>query len=86
MSDATLYQVQSSPKPLSSSAIAADQGSAHIGACSPCVGPRARVVPVLRVWDPARPTRPLTDATELAVSAILEQPYDTGVFHPVAFK
>jgi hypothetical protein len=27
--------------------------------------------PVLRVWDPARPTRLLTDASELAVSAIL---------------
>jgi hypothetical protein len=42
--------------------------------------------PVLRVWDPARPTRLLTDASELAVSAILEQPDDTGVFHPVAFE
>jgi hypothetical protein len=28
--------------------------------------------PVLRVWDPARPTRLLTDASELAVSAILD--------------
>ncbi len=34
--------------------------------------------PVLRVWDPARPTRLLTDASELAGSAILEQPDDTG--------
>jgi hypothetical protein len=34
--------------------------------------------PVMRVWDPARPTRLLTDASELAVSAILEQPDDTG--------
>ena len=42
--------------------------------------------PVLRVWDPARPTRLLTDASELAVSAILEQPDDAGVFHPVAFE
>ena len=42
--------------------------------------------PVLRVWDPARPTRLLTDASELAVSAILEQPDDTGAFHPVAFE
>jgi len=42
--------------------------------------------PVLRVWDPARPTRLLTDASELAISAILEQPDDTGVFHHVAFE
>ena len=42
--------------------------------------------PVLRVWDPARPTRLLTDASELAVSAILEQPDDAGEFHPVAFE
>ena len=34
--------------------------------------------PVLRVWDPARPMRLLTDASELAVSAILEQPDNTG--------
>ena len=42
--------------------------------------------PLLRVWDPARPTRLLTDASELAVSAILEQPDDAGEFHPVAFE
>ena len=42
--------------------------------------------PVLRVWDPARPTRLLTDASELAVSAILEQPDDTGAYHPIAFE
>ena len=42
--------------------------------------------PVLRVWDPARPTRLITDASELAVSAILEQPDDLGAFHPVAFE
>ena len=42
--------------------------------------------PVLRVWDPARPTRLITDASELAVSAILEQPDDAGAFHPVAFE
>ena len=42
--------------------------------------------PVLRVWDPARPTRLLTDASELAVSSILEQPDDAGAFHPVAFE
>jgi hypothetical protein len=39
---------------------------------------------VLRVWDPVRPTRLLTDASELAVSAILEQLDDAGAFHPVA--
>ncbi len=42
--------------------------------------------PVLRVWDPARPTRLFTDASELAVSAILEQPNDAGEFHPIAFE
>ena len=42
--------------------------------------------PVLRVWDPARPTRRLTDASELAISVILEQPDDAGQFHPVAFE
>ena len=41
--------------------------------------------PVLRVWDPARPTRLITDASELAVSAILEQPDDAGAWHPVAY-
>ena len=38
------------------------------------------------VWDPARPTRLLTDSSELAVSAILEQPDDTGAYHPIAFE
>ena len=42
--------------------------------------------PVLQVWDPARPTRLLTDASELAVSAIVEQPDDAGEFHSAAFK
>ena len=42
--------------------------------------------PVLSMWDPERLTHLLTDASELAVSAILEQPDDTGLFHPVAFK
>jgi hypothetical protein len=42
--------------------------------------------PMLRVWDPARPTRLLTDASELTMSAILEQPDDSGAFHPVAFE
>ncbi len=31
-------------------------------------------------------TRLLIDASELAVSAILEQPDDTGAYHPVAFE
>ena len=42
--------------------------------------------PVLRVWDGARATRLVTDASELAVSAILEQPDDAGAWHPVAFE
>ena len=42
--------------------------------------------PALRVWGPARPTRLLTDALELAVSATMEQPDDAGAFHPVAFE
>jgi hypothetical protein len=42
--------------------------------------------PVLRVWDPAQPTRLLTDASELALSAIPEQPDDSGAFHRVAFE
>ena len=33
-----------------------------------------------------RPTRLLTDASQLAVSAILEQPDDAGVYHPVAIE
>ena len=44
---------------------------------------------VLLVWDSAasaRPTSLLTDASELVVSAILEQPNDNGAFHPVAFE
>ncbi len=39
--------------------------------------------PVLQVWGPALPTCLLTDT---AVSAILEQPDDTGAYHPVAFE
>ena len=42
--------------------------------------------PVLRVWDPTRPTRLTTDASELAVSGILEQPDDDGAFHPIAYE
>ncbi len=40
--------------------------------------------PVLRVWDPGLPTRLTTDASELAVSGILEQPDSSGAFHPIA--
>ena len=40
---------------------------------------------VLHVRDPAQPTHLLTDASELAVSAILEQPNDAGALQPVAF-
>jgi hypothetical protein len=42
--------------------------------------------PVLHIWDQARPTRLLTDALELAVSAILKHPDDAGAFCPVAFE
>ena len=41
---------------------------------------------VLCVKEPGRPTRLLTEASELAVSAILEQPDYAGAFHPVAFE
>ena len=40
-------------------------------------------VPVLRVRNPARPTRLITDASELAVSVILERPDDVGAWRPV---
>jgi len=42
--------------------------------------------PVLRVWDSSRATRLITDASELAVGSILEQPDDQGAWHPVAFE
>ena len=42
--------------------------------------------PVLRVWDPGLPTRLTTDASELAVSGILEQPDSSGAFHPIAYE
>jgi hypothetical protein len=42
--------------------------------------------PVLLVWDPARPTRLVTDASELAGSGILEQQDDRRVYHPVAYE
>jgi hypothetical protein len=38
------------------------------------------------VWDPALPTRLLTDASDLAVSVILEQSDDAGAFHPIALE
>ena len=41
---------------------------------------------VLRVWDPARLRRLLAYASKLVMSAILEQPDDSGHFHPVAFE
>ena len=44
------------------------------------------MAPVLRVWDNSRPSRLITDGSELAVCAILEQPDAAGVFHPVAFE
>ena len=42
--------------------------------------------PVLRVWESARPTRLITDASELAIGVILEQLDDHGDWHPVAFE
>ena len=42
-----------------------------------------RLVPV---WMTRLPTRSLTDAAELAVSTIMEQPDDSGAFHPAAFE
>ena len=47
--------------------------------------PALTLAQVLCVWDPVRLTCLLTDALELGCS-ILEQPYDAGEFHPVAFK
>ncbi len=37
--------------------------------------------PILRVWNPGLPTRLTTDATELAVSGILEQPDPSDAFY-----
>ncbi|MFN9908652.1 MAG: RNase H-like domain-containing protein, partial [bacterium] len=42
--------------------------------------------PVLRVWDPGLPTRLTTDASELVVLGILEQPDPSGAFHPIAYE
>ena len=42
--------------------------------------------PVLRVWDSSRATRLITDASELTVGSILEQPDYQGAGHPVAFE
>ena len=40
---------------------------------------------VLWLWDPARPTRLTTDASEVATSAVLEQLVDCS-WHPIAFE
>ena len=42
--------------------------------------------PVLQLWTPGRRTRLITDASELAVSAILEQADSSGTFRPVAYE
>ena len=42
--------------------------------------------PLPSLWDTSRPTHLTTDASELAVSGILEQPDDQGSFHPIAFE
>ena len=36
--------------------------------------------------EPGAAARPLIDASELAVSVVLEQPDDAGAFHPVEFE
>ena len=41
--------------------------------------------PVLRHFDPQRPIRVETDASDMARAAILSQPDDQGIYHPVAF-
>ena len=41
---------------------------------------------MLRVWDPALPTKLPAGASELAVSAILEQPDDASAFYAVALS
>ncbi len=42
--------------------------------------------PVLRTFDPARRTVLTTDASNVAVAAILTQPDDEGHQHPVAYE
>jgi hypothetical protein len=41
--------------------------------------------PVLRHFDPDRPIRLETDASQWGMAGILSQPDDQGVWHPVAF-
>ena len=47
---------------------------------------RLTTAPVLRTHDPRRRCQLVTDASGLAVSAILTQPDDEGVQHPVAYE
>jgi len=42
--------------------------------------------PVLRTFDPGRRSILTTDASEQAISAVLSQPDDDGVHHPIAFE
>ena len=42
--------------------------------------------PVLRTFDSGRRSVVTTDASELAISAVLTQPDDAGVHHPVAYE
>jgi hypothetical protein len=41
--------------------------------------------PVLRHYDPSKPATLSTDASDFAISGILQQPDDAGLLHPVAF-
>lgn len=41
--------------------------------------------PVLRHYDPSKPATLSTDASNFALSGILQQPDDSGVLHPVAY-
>ena len=42
-------------------------------------------VPILHHFDPQRHIRIETDASDMARAAILSQPDDQGIYHPVAF-
>ena len=42
--------------------------------------------PVLRTFDPRRRSVLTTDASEVEISAVLTQPDDDGVHHPVAYE
>ena len=44
------------------------------------------LAPILRVWESARQTLLITDASELVIGAILEQLDDHCDWHPVAFE